>query len=261
MLFDLRGKGRRRTVRIIYTGLALLMGVGLVGFGVGGGFGGGGILNAASNSEGSSAASFAAQIKKYRKLTKQKPKDAAAWEQLTKAILHEAGGVTQNGITSQGKALYAEASESWNKYLELNPPKESSELAEQMYTVYSEEGLKEPSQAVQALQILVAARPTSAALWAALAENAYKAKNKRIGALASEKAVALAPAADRTRIKTELEEAAKNPSGEKTYTTTTNGKTYVVKKAANGTYTGTQSTPTTTTAITIPSSSSTTTKK
>ena len=41
MLFDLRGRGRRRMVRLIYTGLALLMGVGLVGFGIGGGFGGG----------------------------------------------------------------------------------------------------------------------------------------------------------------------------------------------------------------------------
>ena len=30
MLFDLRGRGRRRTVRVIYTGLAVLMGVGLV---------------------------------------------------------------------------------------------------------------------------------------------------------------------------------------------------------------------------------------
>jgi len=258
MLFDLRGKGRRRTVRFIYTGLALLMGVGLVGFGVGGGFGGGGLLNAASNNEGSSAASFAAQIKKYRKLTVKDPKDTAAWEALTKALLHEAGGVTQNGVTSQGKALFREASESWNKYLELNPPKASSELAEQMVSVYGEEGLNQPAQAVQALQIVVAARPTSAALWAALAESAYKAKNKRIGTLASEKAVALAPAADRTRIKDELEEDAKSPSGEKTYTTTTNGKTYVVKKAANGTYTGTLSTPTTTAPITTPGTTVTT---
>ena len=52
MLFDLRGRGRRRTVRVIYIGLALLIGVGLVGFGVGGGFGGGGLLNAATNNEG-----------------------------------------------------------------------------------------------------------------------------------------------------------------------------------------------------------------
>ena len=47
MLFDLRGRGRRNTVRVIYIGLAVLIGVGLVGFGVGGGFGGGGILNSA----------------------------------------------------------------------------------------------------------------------------------------------------------------------------------------------------------------------
>ena len=53
MLFDLRGRHRRRAVKIIYVGLALLLGVGLIGFGIGGGFGGGGLLNAASENEGS----------------------------------------------------------------------------------------------------------------------------------------------------------------------------------------------------------------
>ena len=52
MLFDLRGRGRRRTVETLYIGLAVLIGVGLVGFGVGGGCGGGGILNASNNNEG-----------------------------------------------------------------------------------------------------------------------------------------------------------------------------------------------------------------
>ena len=56
MLFDLRGHGRRRAVRVIYIGLALLMGVGLVGFGIGGGFGGGGLFSAATNNEGASHA-------------------------------------------------------------------------------------------------------------------------------------------------------------------------------------------------------------
>ncbi len=37
MLFDLRGRGRRRTVKIVYITLALLMGGGLVLFGIGGG--------------------------------------------------------------------------------------------------------------------------------------------------------------------------------------------------------------------------------
>jgi hypothetical protein len=247
MLFDLRGRGRRRTVRVIYIGLALLMGVGLVGFGIGGGFGGGGILNAASSNEGSNSASFANQIKKYRKQTQQNPANAAAWENLTKALLHEAGGVNGNSttVTSRAKAIYKEASVSWSRYIALKPAKPSAELAQLMATVYGEEGLNEPVQAVAVLQVVVAARPTSASLWAALAESAYKAKNLHIGDLASEKAVSLAPAADRTRVKEELAELAKS-GGEKTYTTTTNGKTYVVKKAANGTFTGTAATPTTT---------------
>ncbi len=92
MLFDLRGRGRRRTVQVIYVGLALLIGVGLVGFGVGGGFGGGGLLSSLTSNEGSSGASFPAQIKKYKKLTEQQPSDVNAWEQLTLARLHEAGG-------------------------------------------------------------------------------------------------------------------------------------------------------------------------
>ena len=37
MLFDLRGRGRRRTVQVIYLSLAVLMGGGLVLFGIGGG--------------------------------------------------------------------------------------------------------------------------------------------------------------------------------------------------------------------------------
>ena len=62
MLFDLRGRGRRRTVRVIYIGLALLIGIGLVGFGVGGGFGGGGIVSSLNGHEGSGGVSYSSQI-------------------------------------------------------------------------------------------------------------------------------------------------------------------------------------------------------
>ena len=243
MLFDLRGRGRRRTVRIIYTGLAVIMGVGLVGFGVGGGFGGGGILNAASSNEGSNAASFANQVKKYRKLTVQQPKNVSAWEHLTEALLHEAGGeayVNSNGVTPKGKELFTEASESWNTYLALNPPHPSARLAQLMVGIYGEEGLKQPEQAVRVLQIVVAARPTSASLFAALAEYAYKAHNVHLGDLAAAKAVSLAPPAQQARVKTELAAVKKNPSGEKTYTTTTNGKTYAGKLGPGGTLTATE---------------------
>jgi hypothetical protein len=46
----------------------------------------------------------------------------------------------------------------------------------------------------------------------------------------------LAPAADRARVKAELAEVKANPTGEKnkTYTTTTNGKTYTGKLNSKG---------------------------
>jgi len=249
MLFDLRGRGRRRTVRVIYTGLALLMGIGLVGFGIGGGFGSSGLFNAATSNEGANSASFSSQITKYRKLTKEQPNNTAAWEGLAKALLHEAGGeayVTSAGaVTSRGKQLFSQAAQAWSSYIALNPRNPNVELAQLMETVYSEAGLKEPAKEVEILQIAVAARPTDAALYAQLAEYAYKAHNTRVGDLASTKAVSYAPAADQARIKNELAEAKSNPSGEKQYTTTTNGKTYVGKLNSKGEVTATVAKPTT----------------
>jgi hypothetical protein len=255
MLFDLRGRGRRRTVRVIYTGLALLMGVGLVGFGIGGGFGGGGLLSNLNSGEGASSASFAGQIKKYRKLTQQQPSNLSAWEGLTKNLLHEAGGeqyVTSAGVvTSKGRELFKQAAQAWSSYIALNPPKPNPELALLMRSVYSEAGLNEPAKGVQIMQIVVAAKPTVAAFYAELAEYAYKAHNTSIGDLASEKAVSLAPASARTRVKDELAEVKKNPSGEKTYTVTTNGTTYVGKLNRKGEFKPTEvktaTTPKTTT--------------
>ena len=216
MLFDLRGRGRRRTVQVIYIGLALLIGIGLVGFGIGGGFGSGGLLNAANNNEGSGGAGFAGQIKKYQKLVARQPSNVAAWEKLIDAQLHQAGNegyVTPAGeVTGKGRALYSEIAQSWNRYLALNPPAPNAELAQRMVAVFGEEGLKQPSAAVQVLQIAVAARPTSKALYAQLAVYAYKSHNVRVGDLAAAKAIALAPTSEQARLKTELAAVKKSPN-------------------------------------------------
>jgi hypothetical protein len=250
MLFDLRGRGRRTTVKVVYIGLALLIGGSLIFLGLGS-FGGGGFLNAVSNNEGSNGASFAAQIKKYEKLTKQQPNNASAWENLAKAQLHEASGeayVSRTGVvTGRGRELYAQAARSWNAYLALQPHP-NPELAQQMVPVFAEEGLNQPSEAVKVLQLVVAARPESASLFAELAEYAYKARNVSLGDLASEKAVSLAPAAQRPRLKTVLAEVKKHPNPNEPVTATAaNGKTYAVKPGPNGKYTATGplTTPTT----------------
>jgi hypothetical protein len=234
MLFDLRGRGRRSIVRVVYASLAVLFGSGLVLFGVGG-FGGTGILTGLTKEGGGSGggSGFAAQVSKYRKLTAKEPSNVSAWENLTKALYHEAGTepytLTNGEVTSKGKELFKQVSGAWGSYMALNPPKPDLELAKEMVSVYGVGGLEEASKAVEALQIVVSAEPKSATWYAQLAEYAYKAHNTRQGDLASEKAVALAPASERARLKDELAEVKANPSGEKTYTATTNGKTYTGK--------------------------------
>jgi hypothetical protein len=249
MLFDLRGRGRRRTVQILYLGLAVLMGGGLVFLGVGGGLGSTGILSSLSGSEGSNGVTFSNEIKKYKKLTEQQPSNAQAWEKLTNAQLHEAANEVyvsrSGGVTSKGKELYAQVAKSWDGYLALNPPQPNAELAQRMVSVFDEEGLNQPANAVRVLQIAVAARPTSTALWASLAVYAYKAKDVHVGDLAAEHAISIAPASERAGLKTELAKLKANPSGGETSTLTTEGKTLTGKTGPNGTFQGTVVSPST----------------
>jgi hypothetical protein len=212
-------------VQVIYVFLAVLIGVGLVGFGIGGGFGSGGLLNAANNNEGSGGAGYGGEIKKYEKLVAKQPNNVAAWEKLIDAQLHQAGNegyVTRTGeVTSKGRTLYSEIARNWNRYLALNPPSPNAELAQRMVAVFGEEGLKQPSAAVQVLQIAVAARPTSKALYAQLAVFAYKSNNPRVGDLAAAKAIALTPASEQARLKSELAAVKKNPNATESATSTT----------------------------------------
>lgn len=212
MLFDLRGPGRRTTVRIVYIGLAILIGGGLVLFGVGGGLGGTGLLTAASKSASSSNGQVAQEVKKYRKQTQKEPTNPTAWENYTRAQLHNASreGLTQTegttvSLTKEGSEVFSEASQAWENYLRLQPRNANLELAKAVLPIYSEQGLNKPEKTVEALQIILAAEPNSAAYWGDLALYAYKAKNKRVGDLASQKAVELAPVSQRTTVKRTLE--------------------------------------------------------
>jgi len=258
MLFDLRGRGRRRTVQVIYLGLALIFLVGFVGFGVGVGGSGGGLLNALSENNGSNSASFTAKVAAAQKLVKREPKSAKAWLALAEAQLHQSTeeaytDPTTGQFTSKGKQFLEQVSRSWNTYLSLEPHNPNSLMAQRMLTVYGEEGLNKPAEEVAALQIVIPTKPPTAALYASLAEYSYKAHDVGQGDLASEKAVSLAPKSERARIKTYLEAVKKNPSASPseaskavpsgTYTTTVKGKKVVLKSSGSGTLT---SVPTTT---------------
>src|SRR5947199_6291455 len=87
MLFDLRSRGRRRTVQVVYLGLALLMGGGLILFGVGAGNGFGGILNAfTGNGSSSGQKQVVSQAEKTAlRETRLNPNNPTAWADLVQA--------------------------------------------------------------------------------------------------------------------------------------------------------------------------------
>ena len=77
MLFDLRGRGRRRTIQVIYLSLAILMGGGLVLFGIGGNTSGGLVDAIQGNSGGTDANdAFEKRVETLEKRTQANPQDA-----------------------------------------------------------------------------------------------------------------------------------------------------------------------------------------
>jgi hypothetical protein len=259
MLFDLRARGRRKTVQIVYLGLALLFLLGFVGFGVGVGGGGGGIFNALTENSGSNSANFAAKVEAAEKRTKQHPAEPAAWAALIEAQFHQASepeyfqtavaGTTETEkYTAKGKVLLAKIAGSWNTYLKLEAHHPNTELARKMAGVFAEQGLAQPAGEVRALQIAVTSNPPSELLYRTLAEAAYKAGNLKVGDAATRKSISLAPAANQKEVKKYLAEIRKNPLSHVpttitkgpngTLIATQGGKTYTVKSNGKGGYVG-----------------------
>jgi tetratricopeptide (TPR) repeat protein len=214
MLFDLRGRGRRRTVQAIYLSLALLMGGGLVFFGIGGATNGG-LFDAFSGNGGNSTAADSAFNKRVETLearVKANPSDAPAWSELAKARFQLAGtgenfDAGRQAYTDKGRAKLREASAAWERYLALDPPKPDANVANFMVQAYGQGALSQYDKAVQAMEMVIDARPASSALYAQLAVLAHGAKQDRKSTLAEEKAVELAPAADRKNLKTQIQVA------------------------------------------------------
>jgi hypothetical protein len=212
MLFDLRGRGRRRAVQMIYLGLALLMGGGLVLFGVGGATSGG-LLDAFQSGSGSQNVSdvFKKRVDAAEKAVQLRPTDARAWATLTRVRFQEAGsgnGFNQatGTFTDQGVADLKQTEAAWNKYLTLTK-KPDGNVASLMIQAYGAAGPNEPAKAVDSMEIYLSDHTATAPLYAQYASLAYEAGETRKAELASKKAVALAPKDDKEQIKAQLDEA------------------------------------------------------
>lgn len=213
MLFDLRGRGRRRTVQVIYLGLAILLGGGLVLFGIGSSSSGGGIVDAVigDGSNGSSATeTLDKRIKTAVAKTIATPRKPKPWADLARLRYQRAaidGIATDGTYTDDGKQRLSEATGAWERYLALDPDKPDARLARLMTQAYGQTGLNQPTKALQAFQIVTAAeKPPNSNLFAQLAQLAYQAGDTRTGDLAASRAVDLAPKDKKKLLRTTLKQ-------------------------------------------------------
>src|SRR4051795_6825755 len=216
MLFDLRGSGRRRTVKIVYITLAFLMGGGLVLFGIGGGGGiSGGLVDAITGTSGggdTSANRFRKQEAAAIARTRANPHDAPAWAALARARFQLAGAganfdAEKSSFTKQGIAKLQSAGDAWDHYLALNPKKPDDRVASLMVQAFG--ALNKPDKAAEAQEVITEARPT-ASTFTQLAIFAYQAGQTRKGDLAKNKALQLTDPDMRQALKGQIESAKKS---------------------------------------------------
>jgi tetratricopeptide (TPR) repeat protein len=214
MLFDLRGRGRRRTVQVIYLSLAILMGGGLVLFGIGGNTSGGlfDAINGGGNGGGGTSVDKVAQqrIDTYNTRLQANPRDEASWLGMAKIRFQVANtgenyNATQQAYTAKGLQQLREADKAWTRYLALDPTKPDPTTANLMVQAYGQAGLKQYPKAVSALEIVMDNRKESAGLYAQLAVLAAGANQTRKSELAEQKAIDLAPKAQRKQLKSDID--------------------------------------------------------
>jgi hypothetical protein len=213
MLFDLRGSGRRTTIKVVYLTLALLMGGGLVLFGIGGDVSGG-LVDALTQNEGglsSSDSRFRDRAEQAQREAQANPQDPAAWADLARARYQYASAgdffdQSTGTFTSEGKAQLQAASAAWEKHLDLAKDEPDDRVATLMVQAYSTAGLNQPEKAVAAQEIITEVRPKDST-FATLAVLAYQAGQTRKGDLATKEALRLADKDDRNTLKSELEQA------------------------------------------------------
>lgn len=211
MLFDLRGRGRRRTVQAIYLSLAVLMGGGLVLFGIGGNVSGG-LLDALKNNPKSGNSDvFQKRLTRAEKLATAQPKNAQAWANVVKLRFQVAGtGDAYNdqtgSFTDKGKAELQRVDQAWGHYLDLNPKKIDTTAATYMVQAYSPGALDNGDKLVRAYELVIDGTPKPTYdQYRNLAIYSYAAGNLRKGDLARTKALELAPKDQRSIVKQQID--------------------------------------------------------
>ncbi|HWT25286.1 MAG TPA: hypothetical protein VN213_17410 [Solirubrobacteraceae bacterium] len=216
MLFDLRGAGRRRVVKVVYVTLALLMGGGLVLFGIGGDVSGG-LVDAITDRSGGGQDPAERLEERERSLTQRaraNPDDPVAWAELARARFNLAGAGDnldqQTGAYSaDGRRMLRLSGDAWQRHVQVadTPDDNVASLMVQAFSV-----LGDGVQAVRAQEVVAEARNSSGA-YAQLAILAYQAGQTRTGDLARRRALELTDPDMRENLRGQLDAAKQSAAG------------------------------------------------
>jgi hypothetical protein len=208
MLFDLRGR-RRRAVQATYLTLAVLMGGGLVLFGIGGDVSGG-LFDAFSDNRsgnGTDNSQLEKRIERQQQRLKASPANEAALAELVRLNYQVASAETPSGsaqIPEEGRDDLRRASAYWERYVEATDGEPDPDLARVALIVYDQTGLNQPAKAKDVVRVL-AADANDSQTYLLLVRYATAAGDTRTAQLAAQKAIDLAPEGQRK----EVEKAAK----------------------------------------------------
>jgi hypothetical protein len=207
MLFDLRGR-RRRAVQVTYLFLALLMGGGLVLFGVGGSVSGG-LLDAFKGGGGGSSGDSALQdkVQKEEERLAKSPQNEVVLQNLVRDYYslatsqRESGSV---GFPDDAKDELRKADQYWQRYLTAAEGDPSPDAANVALQLYAPTALNKPKELVKAGSIL-AKDSNDTASYLRLVSYAALAGDTRTADLAAAKAADLAPKSQRKLVKQQAE--------------------------------------------------------
>ncbi len=122
MLFDLQTPRRRRVVRVVFGGLALIFAISFVFLGVGTGGGGFSFSDLFGGGGASSSSAFDDDISTAQKQLAVNPNDTAALASLVRLQYSAANAnASSNGApTSESEQHLRQAADAWNKYVKLS---------------------------------------------------------------------------------------------------------------------------------------------
>lgn len=140
MLFDLQSPGRRAAIKVIYSTLAILLGGGLLFFGIGSDATGG-LLDALGlrDAEQDSSKIYEKEIDAAQAKLKKNPDDADARLALVSLYIQQGNQqlevnaqTGQSTVTPESSTSFNQAADQWDRYIASKPAKPDSGLALQL---------------------------------------------------------------------------------------------------------------------------------